>query len=55
MHTTREKEKWTPKENVDGMNTIRNDNKKIRTRSTKEQRGMTIGFRKTATAVKNMG
>jgi len=55
MDTTGEKEKRTPKENVDGRNTSSHDNKKFRTRSMEKQRGMAFGFRKTATAVKNTG
>jgi hypothetical protein len=55
MDTTGEKEKRTPKENVDGMSTSRHDNKKFRTRSMEKQRGMAFGFWKTATAVKNTG
>jgi hypothetical protein len=53
--TTGEKEKRTPKENVDGRCTSRHDNKKFRNRSMEKQRGMAFGFRKTATAVKNTG
>jgi len=48
----REKEKRTPKENVDGMSTSGHDNKKFRTRSMEKQRRMAFGFRKTTTAVK---
>jgi len=55
IDTTGEKEKRTPKENVDDMSTSSHDNKKFRTRSTEKQRGMAFGFRKTATAVKNTG
>jgi hypothetical protein len=55
MDTTGEKERRTPKENVDGRSTSSHDNKKFRTRSMEKQRGMAIGCRKTATAVKNTG
>jgi hypothetical protein len=55
MDTTGEKEKRTPKENVDGMCTSRHDNKKFRTRLMEKQRGMAFGFRKRATDVKNTG
>ena len=47
-----EKEKMTSKKNVDGRSTSSHDNKKFRTRSMEKQRGMAVGFRKTATAVK---
>jgi hypothetical protein len=49
----REREKRTCKKNVDGRSTSSHDNRKFRTRSMEKQRGMAIGFRKTATAVKN--
>ena len=52
LDTTGEKEKRTSKKNVDGRSTSSHDNKKFRTRSMEEQRGMAFGFRKTATAVK---
>ena len=55
MDTTGEKEKRTPKENVDGRSTSSHDNKNFRTRSMEKQRGMAFGFQKTATAVKNTG
>ena len=55
IDTTGEKEKRTPKENVDGRSTSSHDNKKFRTRSMEKQRGMAFGFQKTATAVKNTG
>jgi hypothetical protein len=55
MDTMREKEKRTPKENVDGLSTSGHDNKKFRTRSMEKQRRMAFGFRKTTTAVKNTG
>jgi hypothetical protein len=55
MGTTGEKEKRTPKENVGERSTSSHDNKKFRTRSMEKQRGMALGFRKTATAVKNTG
>jgi hypothetical protein len=54
MDTTEEKEKRTPKKNVDGRSTSSHD-KKFRTRSMEKQRGMTFGFRKRAIAVKNSG
>jgi len=47
-----EKEKRTPKENVDGRSTSSHDNKKFRTRSMEKQRGMVFGFWKGATVVK---
>jgi len=53
MDITGEREKRTPKENVDGRNTSSHDNKKFRTRSMEKQRGMVFGLWKTATAVKN--
>jgi hypothetical protein len=52
MDTTREKEKRTPKENVDGKSTSSHDNKKFRWRYREE---WLFGFRKRATAVKNTG
>jgi hypothetical protein len=55
MNTTEEKEKRTPKKNVDGRSTSRHDNKKFRSRSMEKQRGVAFGFRKTATAVRNTG
>ena len=55
MDTTGEKEKRTPKENVDGKSARRHDNKKFRTRSMEKERGIAFGFRKTATDVKNTG
>jgi hypothetical protein len=55
MDTTGEKEKRTPKKNVDGRSTSIHYNKKFRTRSMEKQRGIAFGFRKTATAVKNTG
>ena len=51
MDTNVEKEKRTSKKNVDGRSTSSHDNKKFRTRSVEKGRGMTFGFRKTATAV----
>jgi hypothetical protein len=36
---------------MDGRGKNSNDNKKFMTRSMEKQRGMTFGFRKTATAV----
>jgi hypothetical protein len=50
-----EKEKRTPKENVDERSTSSHDIKKFRTKSIEKQRGMVFGFRKGATAIKNMG
>jgi hypothetical protein len=55
MDTMGEKEKRTPKENVDGKSTSSHDNKKFRTISMVKQSGMTFGFQKTARAVKNTG
>ena len=52
LDTAGEKEKRTSKKNVDGRSTSSHDNKRVRTRSMDKQRGMTFGFRKTATAVK---
>ena len=52
MGTTGEKEKRTSKKNIDGRSASSHDNKKFRARSMEKQRGMTFGFRKTATAVK---
>jgi hypothetical protein len=46
-----EKEKTTSKKNVDGMGTSSHDNKKFITSSMEKQRGMALGFWKTATAV----
>jgi len=51
MDTTGEKENRTSKKNVDARSTSRDDNKKFRTRLVEKWRGMTFGFRKTATAV----
>jgi hypothetical protein len=53
MDTTGEKEKGTCKKNMNGRSTSSHDNKEFRTRSMEKERGMTFGFRKTATAVKN--
>jgi hypothetical protein len=55
MDTKGEKEKRTSKENANGRSTSSHNNKKFRTRSMEKQRGMEFGFRKTATAVKNIG
>ena len=55
MDTTGEKEKMTPRENVDIRSTNSHDKKKFRARSMEKQRGMAFGFWKTATAVKNTG
>ena len=46
------RERGRPRKNVIGRSTSSHDNKKFRTRSVEKQRGMTFGFRKTATAVK---
>ena len=51
LDTKGEKEKRTPKKNVDGRYTSSHDSKKFRTRSMEKQRGMAFGFRKTAIAV----
>jgi len=51
LNTAREKEKRTPKKNVDGRSTSSHDNKKFRIRAMEKQRGIAFGFRKTATAV----
>ena len=50
--TTGEKEKRASKKNVDRRSTSSHGNKKFRIRSMEKQRGMSFGFRKTATAVK---
>jgi hypothetical protein len=50
MDTTGEKEKRTPKKNMDGRSKSSHD-KKFRTRSMEKQRGMAFGFRKTAITV----
>ena len=55
LDTAGEKEKRTPKKNVDGRSTSSHDNKKFRIRAMEKQRGMAFGFRKTATAVKKTG
>ena len=52
--TTGEKEKRTSKKNVDGRSTSSDDNKKLRTGSMEKERGMSFGFRKTATAIKKL-
>jgi hypothetical protein len=51
MDTTVEKENRTSKKNADGRSKSSHDNKKFRTRPVEKQRGMALGFRKTATAV----
>jgi len=51
MDNTGEKDKRTSKKNVDRRSTSSHDNKKFGTRSMEKQRGMTFGFRKTATGV----
>jgi hypothetical protein len=55
MDTMGDKEKRTPKENVDGRSTSSHDNEKFRTRSMEKQRKLAFGFQNTATAVKNTG
>ena len=55
LDTTGEREKRMSKKNVDGRSTSSHYNRKFRTRSMEKQRGMTFGFRKTATAVKKPG
>jgi hypothetical protein len=55
MDTTGQKEKGTPKKNMDGRSTGSHDNKEFRTRSIEKQRGTAFGFRKTATDVKKTG
>ena len=52
LDTAGEKEKRTPKKNVDGRSISSHDNKKFRIRAMEKQRGMAFGFQKTATAVK---
>ena len=52
MDTTGEKEKRTSTKNMDGRSTSSHDNKEFRIRSMEKQKGMSFGFRKTATAVK---
>jgi hypothetical protein len=44
MDTMGEKEKRTPKENVDGRSTSSHENKTFRSRSVVKQRGMVFGF-----------
>jgi hypothetical protein len=51
MDTTGEKEKRTSKKDVGGRSTSRHDKKKFGTRLVEKQRGMTLGFQKTATGV----
>jgi hypothetical protein len=55
MDTTGEKEKRTPKKNVDGRSTSSHDKKKFRTRSMQKQRGMVFGFWEMATAITKTG
>jgi hypothetical protein len=55
IDTKGEKEKRTPKENVDGRSRSSHDSKKFRTRSMEKEREMAFGLQKTATAVKNTG
>jgi len=52
LDATGEKKKRTSKKNVDGRSTSSHGNKKFRSRSMENQRGMAFAFRKTATAVK---
>jgi hypothetical protein len=47
-HTAQQKEKWTPKGNVDGRNTSSHDNKNL---EPDQEIGITFGFWKTATAL----
>jgi hypothetical protein len=54
MDTTGEKEKRTPKENVDGRSTSSHGSKKFIVRSMEKQKEMVFIFRKTVTAVKNI-
>ena len=44
-----------PQKNVDGRSTSSHDNRKFRIRAMETQRGMAVGFRKTATVVKKTG
>ena len=55
MDTTGQKETGTSNKNVDGRSTSSHHNKKLRTRPMEKQRGMTFGYRKTATAMKKPG
>jgi len=55
LDTAGEKEKRTPKKNVDGRSASSHDNKKFRIGAMEKQRGMAFGFRKTATAVRKTG
>jgi hypothetical protein len=55
MDTSREKKKRTSKKNVDGRSTSSHDNRKFKIRSMETQGGMAFGFRKTATAVIQLG
>jgi hypothetical protein len=55
LDTTGEEEKRTTKINVDGRSTSSHDNRKFRNKSMEKQRGMAVGFRKTATDVIKMG
>jgi hypothetical protein len=52
LDTAGEKEKRMPKENVHGRSTNSHDNRKLGTRSMEKQRGMAVGFPKTATTFK---
>jgi len=51
VDTRGKKKKRTSKENVDGRCTSSHENKTFRSRSVVKQKGMVVGFRKTATAV----
>jgi len=55
LDTAGEKEKRTPKKNVDGRSTSSHDNKKFRIRAMEKWRGMVFGFWKMATGVKKTG
>ena len=51
MDTTGENAKRKAKKNMDGRRRSGHDNEESRTRSVETQRGMALGFRKTAAAV----
>jgi hypothetical protein len=51
MDPSREKEKRTPKEDLDRRSASSHDSKKCGARSVEKQGGMAFGFPKTATAV----
>jgi hypothetical protein len=44
------RKRGSPKKNMDGRSTSNHDNKKFRTSTVVKHRGMSFGFRKTATA-----